>query len=139
MFYENRERYFKSTLCYNNLNNRKQSEILVKVIERLYQRHADIQESINFVIADVCREETASPEKVVFASVFVVKSYLRRTLDKRIDDIVFSVKKTVYENDSGNQGIFNGLTQFCVIFKGSFDLFKIYKDKVRNLKVCLNL
>ena len=46
------------------MNNKNRSEILLKVIERLYQQYPDIQEFINFVIVDICRKENISPEKV---------------------------------------------------------------------------
>ena len=54
------------------------------------------------------------------ASVFIIKSYFRRSLNKKVHDKIFCVRKTVYENFSGDLGKnhvgfqksnFNGLTR----------------------------
>ena len=42
------------------MNNKKQSKILLKVIKTPYQQRPDIQESIDFEMANVCREENVS-------------------------------------------------------------------------------
>lgn len=49
------------------MNSKNEIEILLKVIESLYQQHPDNQRSIGFVMADICREENVFPEKVYFA------------------------------------------------------------------------
>ena len=36
------------------MNNTKRSEILFKVTEHIYEQYSDIQESINFAMANVC-------------------------------------------------------------------------------------
>ena len=42
------------------MNNKKQSEILLKVIERVYEWYPAMQDRINFVMVEVCREENIS-------------------------------------------------------------------------------
>ena len=49
------------------MNSKNEIEILLKVIESLYQQHPDNQRSIGFVMADICQEENVFPEKVYFA------------------------------------------------------------------------
>ena len=53
---------------------------MVKVIERLYQQHPDIRESINFVMADVRREEKRNLK-------------FKRNLNKRVESIEFFVRQ----------------------------------------------
>ena len=46
------------------MNNVKRKEVLLKVIERIYEQHADMRDIIDSFLVDVCREENVSSEKV---------------------------------------------------------------------------
>ena len=56
------------------MNSKKQSEILLKEIERIYERYPDMQDRIHFVMVEVCREENISPKKV-FLLLFIITHY----------------------------------------------------------------
>ena len=43
--------------------NNKNNEILLKVVERIDQQYPDMEEFINSLMVDVCREENVSPKK----------------------------------------------------------------------------
>ena len=56
------------------MNSKKQSEILLKEIERIYERYPDMQDRIHFVMVEVCREENIFPKKV-FLLLFIITHY----------------------------------------------------------------
>lgn len=49
------------------MDKTKQSQILLIVIERIYEQHSKIQCNIDSTLVDVCREDNISPENVFFA------------------------------------------------------------------------
>ena len=48
------------------MNNARRSEILLKVIEYIYEQDPNMRDIINSSLVDVCREENISSDKVFF-------------------------------------------------------------------------
>ena len=48
------------------MNNGNRREILLKVIECIYEQHLDVQHIIDYLLVNVCRAENLSPGKVFF-------------------------------------------------------------------------
>ena len=51
------------------INNTK-SDILLRVIEQVYEQHLDMQDIINLSLVDICWEENVSPEMTFFAGFY---------------------------------------------------------------------
>ena len=65
------------------MKNKNGSEVVLKVIKRLYQQHPDMRESIYSLMIDVCRKMNVSPDKVffillLFAVVYIIMGYSRK-------------------------------------------------------------
>ena len=88
------------------MKNRKRSKILLKVIERFYKQHPDIRESINTVIAEICREENTPPEKV-FLLLFIIMDCFRKNLGNRIFRLPSKQRMSILRVDLKRSGIFS--------------------------------
>ena len=68
------------------MNIIKGSEILVKVIKRIYEKHPNMQEFINYLMLNVCRKQDVSPENIflLFCFFFIIMGCSKKKLHNRI-------------------------------------------------------
>lgn len=65
-----RQQSLYSKFCCSIMNNTKQSEILLKVIERIYELYPNMQSTVDFVLIDILREQNINSEKVFLLFAF---------------------------------------------------------------------
>ena len=82
------------------MKENKRAKVLLKVIQRIYDKNQEIQEVIDASIIEVCAKESVSPEVFFlfffFGVVFIIMGILGKNLDKSAEDI-----KTAYGNYRG--------------------------------------
>ena len=82
------------------MKDNKRAKVLLKVIQRIYDKNQEIQEVIDASIIEVCAKEGVYPEVLFifffFGVVFIIMAILGKNLDKSAE-----VKKTAYGNYKG--------------------------------------
>ena len=74
------------------MKDKKKLDVLLKVIQRIYDKNTEMQEVIDAMMLEVCTEEGVSPEKIFFYFAFFCcclfdNSYSRKNLNKSVEDI----------------------------------------------------
>ena len=58
------------------MKDKKKLDVLLKVIQRIYDKNTEMQEVIDAMMLEVCTEEGVSPEKIIFILHFFAVAFL---------------------------------------------------------------